>query len=130
MDYRGQHKAPNRNNGCPLYDLTLNGIYPDDVYGTNGYRYYGCGMSLDKKIFELINDYRDKPDRNITIYRAIPKKTSDIINILDWVTINEQYAKDHGKYLTGGAKIIKKIVKASDIYTNGDSIYEWGYDPR
>lgn len=53
------------------------------------------------------------------------------INRGDWVTINRAYAKDHGESsLRGGYKIISKKVKAKDIYTNGDSIHEWGYDPK
>lgn len=130
MDYQGHHKPPNRHSGSPLHDLTLNGIYPDDVYDKQAYHYYGCGMSTDRQIFGIINDYKDKPESSIVIYRAIPRKKSDTINRLDWVTISEHYAKEHGKYLTNGAKILKKTVKAKDIFTNGDSIYEWGYDPN
>lgn len=52
------------------------------------------------------------------------------INPGDWVTISRQYAKEHGEgALNGDYKIISKKVKAKDIYTNGDSIFEWGYDP-
>ena len=29
----------------------------------------------------------------------------------------------------GQYKIVSKKVKAKDIYTNGDSIHEWGFDP-
>ena len=48
----------------------------------------------------------------------------------DWVTINRNYAKDHGEStLKGKYKIISKKVKVKDIYTNGDSIHEFGYDP-
>ena len=49
----------------------------------------------------------------------------------DWVTISRAYAKDHGESaLHGSYKIISKTVKAKHIYTNGDSIHEWGYDTR
>ncbi len=52
------------------------------------------------------------------------------INPHDWVTINKQYAINHGKSaLNNNYKILSKTVKAKDIYTNGDSIHEWGYDP-
>jgi hypothetical protein len=51
------------------------------------------------------------------------------INPGDWVTINKKYAKAHGEGI-GGYKIIQKKVKARDIFTNGDSIHEWGYDPQ
>ena len=32
--------------------------------------------------------------------------------------------------LGGKYKILSKTVKARDIFTNGDSIHEWGYDPQ
>lgn len=48
----------------------------------------------------------------------------------DWVTINRDYAKEHGAAQFGSRyKILKRAVRARDIYTNGDSIHEWGYDP-
>ena len=53
------------------------------------------------------------------------------INVGDWVTIIRQYAKDHGESaLRGNYKIISKLVNARDIFTNGDSIHEWGYYPQ
>lgn len=52
------------------------------------------------------------------------------INKGDWVTINKNYAIEHGRSnLNGRYKILSKTVVAKDIYTNGDSIHEWGYDP-
>jgi hypothetical protein len=52
------------------------------------------------------------------------------INTGDWVTISRQYAVDHGKSsLKNQYKVISKTVRAKDIYTTGDSIHEWGYDP-
>ena len=29
--YKGDHEAPTKND-APLYDLTFDGIYPDDIY--------------------------------------------------------------------------------------------------
>jgi hypothetical protein len=52
------------------------------------------------------------------------------INEGDWVTINRNYAKEHGESaLHGKYKIISKRVKASDVFTDGNSIHEWGYAP-
>lgn len=52
------------------------------------------------------------------------------INNGDWVTISRLYAKQHGdSALRGSYRIISKRVKAKDLYTDGNSIYEWGYDP-
>jgi hypothetical protein len=49
----------------------------------------------------------------------------------DWVTPIRAYAVMHGDgALNGDYQIIKKRVKAKDVYTAGDSWLEWGYDPE
>lgn len=186
-DYRGQHTAPMKDSGAPLNDVTGGGsIYPEDIYGPNGVRYYGDGSPMDNSSFAIVRQFKNKPDATVTIYRAIPseltnaeklaklekdmaaymkrnklpedaftsdgnkwydwayeekkklldapeeeKRITPKINVGDWVTINRDYAKEHGQSaLQGNYKIISKKVKASEIYTNGDSIHEWGYDPK
>ena len=53
------------------------------------------------------------------------------INPGDWVSINRQYAVDHGQaHVDGNYKILSKTVKAKELFTDGNSIHEWGYDPR
>jgi len=52
------------------------------------------------------------------------------INAGDWVTTSKDYAKEHGLGALGGNfKIVKKTVPAGQLYTSGDSILEFGYDP-
>jgi len=52
------------------------------------------------------------------------------INAGDWVTPFREYAVEHGEgALNGEYEIIKKRVKAKQIWTAGDSWLEWGYDP-
>ena len=52
------------------------------------------------------------------------------INSGDWVSISKQYAIDHGRSNLGNKfKVITKTVKAKDLYTDGNSIHEWGYSP-
>lgn len=130
-DYRGLHKAPSRNSGSPLYDLS--GTYPDDVYSDKAaiyYGHYGHNNIMDVQSIKIIKAYHNKPDAIITIYRAVPNRLNLEINNGDWVTINKQYAKDHGRSQFGNDyKLIEKKVRAKDIFTNGDSIHEWGYDP-
>lgn len=56
---------------------------------------------------------------------------SNQINKGDWVSIVKRYAIQHGKsQLNDQYKILTKVVKAKDIYTDGNSIHEWGYDPK
>jgi hypothetical protein len=58
------------------------------------------------------------------------EKTASI-NPGDWVTINRGYAKEHGESsLRGQYRIISKKVYARDIFTEGNSIHEYGYDPQ
>ena len=52
------------------------------------------------------------------------------INSGDWVTTVRQYAVDHGEAaLNGEYKILKKVVPAKHVYTDANSIFEFGYDP-
>jgi len=132
QDYMGAHRAPSREFGASLDDLTGGGqIYPADVYSKQGPRIYGTRMPYDKKAFDIAYKAKGNPDAEVTIYRAVPSEvTSTEINRGDWVAITKEYAKHHGdSVLRGDYKIITKKVKARDIYTNGDSIQEWGYDP-
>lgn len=131
--YRGSHTAPGPDFGAPLHDLTGGGqMYPADVYSPNAVRYYGTGdTKLDKESFALAQRMRNKPDEMVEIYRAVPDKSEiTAINPGDWVTINPNYAKQHGESnLPEGYKILKQKVPAKEIWTNADSIHEFGYWP-
>lgn len=131
-DYRGEHTAPDSTSGAPLHDVTANGIYPEDVYSHQGLRYYGTGDDAgDAMMHDKINRLRGKPKKMILIYRAIPHGLRGAkINRGDWVTLSKKYAMDHGRSaLNGKYRILTKIANAEDVYTNGDSWHEWGYDP-
>jgi hypothetical protein len=53
------------------------------------------------------------------------------INVKDWVTITKRYAEDHGALaIPAGYTVISKTVNAKDLFTDGNSIHEWGYDPK
>ena len=131
-DYSGEHKAPQRDSGAPLDNLK--GVYPDDVYGPNAARYYGhsSGDATDKAAARIIQATKGKPDAPVKVFRAIPKGIqSNEINPGDWITTIKSYAVQHGEGALGGDyKILEKTVNAGDLYTNGDSIFEFGYDPK
>jgi hypothetical protein len=131
-DYSGEHKAPQRDYGAPLNNLK--GVYPDDVYGPNAAQYYGhsSGDATDKAAARIIQATKGKPDAPVKVFRAIPKSIqSNEINPGDWITTIKSYAVDHGEGPLGGDyKILEKTVPAGDLYTNGDSIFEFGYDPK
>ena len=130
--YKGEHLAPDKESGSPLYDVTLNGNYPKDFYSNNGLRYYGSGDKLDSEAYYKILSYHNFQNKKVEIYRAVPKSLSGVkINKGDWVTIVRGYAVDHGKAnLKNDYKILKMMVSARDLFTDGDSFLEWGYDPQ
>jgi len=133
LDYRGSHTAPGPDFGAQLHDLTGGGqMYPADVYSNKAVQYYGSGFDrADQQAFALANSVRGNPDAVVTMYRAVPKnKDISSINAGDWVTLTRDYAKTHGESaLKGNYKIISKKVKAKDLWTNADSIQEFGYWP-
>jgi len=132
-DYRGSHAAPTNDGYCsPLYDVTLNGTYPEDVYSHNAARYYGDGFSYDNQSASIIQSLRGKPNAPVAIYRAIPAKDIEemSINPGDWVSINKRYAINHGqRQFDKEYKILSLTVRAKDVWTDGNSLHEQGYDP-
>ena len=134
LSYRGSHTAPGPDFGAPLHDLTGGGqMYPADVYSPKAAQYYGTGYpKADKEAFALANKVRGNPDAEVTMYRAVPKNESiKDINAGDWVTLSKEYAKNHGEsVLDNDYKILSKKVKAKDLWTNADSIHEFGYWPE
>lgn len=129
--YRGGHKAP-RSDGYSKSADDVTGAYPDDVYSKDGGRLYGHGdPSIDNESAKIIQSLKGKPDETVRIYRAVPSNVDDMINPGDWVSINETYAKQHGESTLGGDyKIVSMTVPARHIFTDGNSIHEWGYDPK
>lgn len=197
-DYQGEHSAPTKKDNAPIYDLTINGIYPEDIYSNNAVRYYGDGSEYDTQSINIIHSLRGRKRATVKIYRAVPdlnreidkqiKNLSDILNYRqkyrffpsknyiidqleekykkvfdesgydlwqskivedignqitelyaqkqplkihngDWVTIVSQYAKEHGQAnLKNNYKILTKTVPTNTLYTDGNSIHEWGYN--
>ena len=197
-EYQGEHSAPGKEENAPLYDVTKNGIYPEDIYSSNAPRLYnsGLGDDMDRESLSIIQSLRKRPHNLIKIYRAIPDFNKDItkklkslydiinyrnkfgflphtefihnlqdkygnltgdqydvmnqnivkeiqaqienlksqkesirINNGDWVTINPRYAKQHGEdNLRNQYKVLTKTVRANQLYSDGNSIHEWGYN--
>lgn len=132
-DYRGEHGAPDQDS-APAYDLTGNEVYPKDVYDRPDWYETDSGLQEMRKIQRL----KGNPDAPVWIHRAVPKsaagplegRVTRLIRPGDWVTTNKQYAKEHGEAaLNGDYVIVSRRVTAKDIHTNGDSIFEWGYNP-
>jgi len=127
QEYYGTHRPPSPEDGAPLYDLTQNGIYPDDVYSSKGRSWYGVGDGSDNAAWDKVYAARGKPNAFVTIWRAVPKGINRISSG-DWVTIDKQYAIDHGeRSLNGDYEILKMRVLAKRLFTDGNSILEWGF---
>jgi hypothetical protein len=118
------HKAPRRGSNPTLDDLSS--VF-DDIYGDRAYQLNTAGFPFDRKAIDIIRSMKGNPDKEITIYRALPKGVKDI-NAGDWVTTTKEYAEQHAKY-DPNYVVISKKVKAKDIVTDGNSIHEFGYDP-
>jgi hypothetical protein len=134
FEYRGSHTAPYRTeDGVTAPGYEMNRTFPDDVYSPEGYRYYGHGgdaVKMDKETMAIMQKAKGNPDQPITIYRAVPKEFADEdIYTGDWITPNINYAKEHGRRFDDGYHIIEKTVPAKHIWTDGNSIHEFGYDP-
>ncbi len=113
----------------PLYDIidyyNKLGFFPlrnkiiydlQDKYDINTYSY-------DEQQKLVLNDIHNQAN-NLTTQL---KKPISIKNG-DWVTISRPYAVLHGdSNLKGKYKIISKTTKAKNLYTDGNSIHEWGY---
>lgn len=130
-DYRMSHKPASKHDDivAPLHDLTGKGqVYPNDVYSSRAIELYGTGLN-DVETFNIIKQFKNKPNSIVTIYRAVPPNVTEI-NPGDWVAITKKYGLVHKRH-SGKSdwKILSKKVMAKDVVTNGDSWDEWGYDP-
>lgn len=128
------HSPAGPGSGSPLYNLTENGTYPEDVYSSNGLRYYGFrgqADAMERLAYNVILETEGQPNKLVTVYRAVEKDGGGKIIPGDWVTTVRQYAKEHGESnISGGYKILKEQVRARDLFTSGDSFLEYGYHPQ
>lgn len=130
-DFRMRHTAPNGRDGFSRSIDDVSGIYPEDLYSPNGYHYYGDGdVRRDRFSANVFSRVRNNPDALVKIYRAVPKTTKETkLRNGDWVSVNREYAKEHGeRNINGGYKIIEDEVPAKYVYTDGNSLHEQGYD--
>jgi hypothetical protein len=131
-DYRMSHRPPDPEDGAPAHDLTGGGaIYPENVYDKDGARIYAGGEpEMARRVHSIITSMRGNPNAKVQIYRAVPKGTRQV-NVGDWVTIDREYAEVHGQSnLNNDYDILSNTVNADEIYTDGNSLYEWSYHPR
>ena len=130
ISYKGRHESPDASSGAPLHNLANGAIYPEDIYGPNGANLYGGAFpDLAQKAVAIFRKLRNKPDSELTIYRAVPRGKN--IKEGDWVTILPEYAKIHGdSWLKDNYEIVTKKVKAKELFNEGNSLLEFGYHSK
>jgi hypothetical protein len=129
--YRQQHSAPagGKDGSSPLWDLK--DTYPEDIYSTKAKQFYGHGEDYDQESINKIWSLKGNPDAEVEVFRAVPLDVKEGINKGDWVSPSLKYAQMHGENrFDGKYRIIKIKAKAKDLYTDGNSIHEWGFDPQ
>ena len=130
-NYQGTHKAPTGEYGEGSLDA-MDKTYPSDIYGPNGARYYGDGGDIDREAHRIIVAAKGNPTKRVKVYRAVPGNVDPEtkINPGDWVTTVRGYAERHGERFDEGSTILEAEVEAQEIFTEGNSIFEFGYMPK
>ena len=133
-EWRMSHRAPGNDGFSQSIDDVREMFGGEQIYSRRAEQLYGEGRDYDWKAIRVIQQMRGKPDADVTVYRAVPKSVKDSrLRKGDWVTTVREYAQEHGGREfseNGGYRVIAETVKARDLYTDGNSIFEWGYDPE
>jgi hypothetical protein len=114
--------------GSPSAANLLEGdMLPRDVYQKPEWSIASGRMSDPdvKESWDALMKIRNKPEAEITVWRATPKNE---LNIGDWVSFSKKYAESEGA--AEGTKAYPFKVKAKDVLFAGDDINEFGYFPR
>ncbi len=126
--WKMDHRAPNADDDTAHNMAEIDAAYGGDgsIYSAQAAYYYGEGRSYDRNAIRVIQSARNNPDKQITVYRAVPADLKETrLRNGDWVAIVKQYAIEHGnRVLDGNFKIIEMTVPAKYLYGNGDSINE------
>lgn len=87
-------------------------------------------LPRDVNNFRNSSEYYDWLSNEIERLKSLPVDDNKVaINPGDWVTINPMYTKQHGQSnLNNKFKVLSKTVRANQLYTDGNSIHEWGYN--
>lgn len=120
-------------------------IVPSDFFTFDGWwQYSNRNETADNESFFKIRKAIDSIQRQtekhgkvkympyVWVYRAVPKsvKEGNLQSDGQWVTPSREYARQHGqsRFGKGEYRIIKENVRADQLWFNGDSINEWGFD--
>jgi hypothetical protein len=105
----------NKFNFFPMKNEIIHSL--QDKYPIEKYSYDEQQDLIFKDLYKQIRELNDKMVKPVGI------------NSGDWVTINPLYAKEHGQgNLDNKFKVLTKTVRASELFTDGNSIHEFGYN--
>lgn len=126
VSYRMDHLAPNRDYGAPAHDLEQ--MFPDFYSRPDLYR-TGDSVS-DNESLAALEKIKGDPNAIVTVYRSAPEGST--INPGDWVSLSETYARQHGQGETEDQDmpVFSMEVRAGDLFSEGNSINEFGWDPE
>ena len=72
-------------------------------------------VKIEEELYSMINDLNKQKQKPLKINNG------------DWITLTKQYAKEHGDSHLGNYKIVSKNVKAKTVFSDGNSVQEFGY---
>ena len=115
----------------PAYNLLEGDMLPRDVYTQPDFSIASgrirSGDKAANESWSALQKIKNKPDADVTIYRASPKKE---LRNGDWVSFSKEYAKGEGLHPTDSkldTPVFSYKVKARDVIFAGDDINEFGY---
>lgn len=89
----------------------------DKYWPDKGYSYDEVGSLIENDLQKQVQVLEQQKTKTLTI------------NPGDWVSLTREYAVDHGRDNLKEFVIRARTVYAGDLYTEGNSIHEWGWDP-
>lgn len=139
MSWKMQHTAPNSKDDISLVALKDSGLVPKDYWDHPEWYTYGAE---ERESFYKVKDAirrhelrvakgKDYMPTMIWVYRAVDKTVNARESTFrngDWVTPSRAYAENEGQMNPKGYRIIKDLVPIKDLYWDGNSIAELGYD--
>lgn len=125
----GMSHRPSYEGMPPAYDLLKGGQLPKDVYTHPDYSLGNGAIRRGEKAanesWDVLLKIRNKPEAEITVYRASPKNE---LRNGDWITLSKEYAKQAS--LEEGTPVNSFKVKAKDVIFAGDDVNEFGFYPK
>lgn len=124
-DWRTAHRPAGPDYGTAMNDVES---FMPDFYAHP--EYYSQGDVGEDESVSQIMRAKGRPDAKMRIYRAVPAQYADQpLQAGDWVSTSEAYARRHGSQENAADDwpVMRYAVPAKTLYTDGNSVNEWGY---